>query len=207
MKSLGSIIKDTRLKKEMSLEMLEDATKIKKQFLSAIETQKWESLPDYPVLQGFVRLIGHALDIDENKLIAFLRRDYPPKQLRVSPKPDLVEKWKWTPRLTFVFGALFVFLILAGYLVYQYINFVRPPRLIITAPEENAKVIDNFIVVSGETADDAVVRVNNQPFVVDANGHFSGEIEVSKDTSEIEVKATSRTGKETLIRRRIETDF
>lgn len=207
MKSFGQIVSEERINKKLTLDTLSQITKIKREFLVAIEREKWDTLPDYPVLQGFVKSIGHALDVDENKLVAFLRRDYPPKALPVSPKPDVGDKFKWTPRMTFVVGVLALILVVSGYLFYQYNRFVSPPNLTVDSPSENSVVKEAKLKVSGSTSSDATVIVNNQPFLVDEKGKFEGEIEISNSTHEVEVKSTSRADKETKIIRKISPEL
>lgn len=207
MKSLGQVIKEARLSKNFSVSQLSESTKIKSSFLEAIEKNRWASLPEFPVLQGFIRSIGHTLDVDENKLVAVLRRDYPPKHLPINPKPDVKSKFTWGPRLTFVLGTLLVLFLIAGYLVYQYFMFVSPPHLEISKPIDSEVVKDFEIEVSGKTTQDATIKVNSQPFVVDPEGNFSGQIEITGETREIEVVATSRAGRETTIRRKIQVDL
>lgn len=204
MKSVGQIIKDTRLRKNLTIDDLERITKIKRSFLVSLEKQNWAALPNYSVLQGFVRLVGHALDEDENRLVAFLRRDYPPQNLPVNPKPDIADKFRWTPKMTFFLGLIFLVLVIVGYLAYQYFLFITPPKLVIDIPPEGFKAENTIIQISGRTSQDATVKVNNQPFIVDKEGKFSGEIVVTPETREIEIKATSRPGKETTVKRNIE---
>lgn len=203
MKSFGQVIKEERIKKNLSLDELEKSTKIKRQFLIGIERESWDSLPDYPVLQGFIRSIGHALDFDENKLVAILRRDYPPKPLYVNPKPDVGDKFKWTPKLSFALGVLVLVLLVVGYLAYQYSKFVSPPSLAVDFPPDGYVALETKLEVSGTTSPDATILVNNQPFVVDENGKFEGVIEITDKTNEIEIKATARSGKDTKIVRKI----
>ena len=204
MKSFGEVIRQARLERKITLSSLEKITKIKKEYLHAIEKQRWDKLPDYPVLQGFVRLIGHSLDVDEKKLVAFLRRDYPPKQLRVSPKPDISDKVSWMPRVTIFLGGLVVMAVVIAYLVYQYYSFVSPPTLTVDFPPDGFVVKGKIsLEVRGETTQDATVSVNNQPFIVNQDGSFSGTIGVGPETKELDIVAKSRAGKETEIKRSI----
>lgn len=204
MKTFGQVIRESRLEKHFTLDDLETATKIRRSFLVAIEKENWSILPEYPVVQGFVRSIGHALDVDENKLVAFLRRDYPPQQLPVNPKPDIKKKVEWNPRHSFLAGVLLVLLVVVGYLVYQYSVFVSPPNLVVENPPNNFQTQELKVTVSGKTSSDATVSVNSQPFVVESDGKFLGSIEVTPETSTIEIVATSRAGRATTITRKIQ---
>ena len=58
MLSIGELLKQGRLKKKISLVKLEEKTKIKKEFISAIEREEWANLPDYPTVLGFVKTLA-----------------------------------------------------------------------------------------------------------------------------------------------------
>lgn len=207
MKTIGNTIKEARVKKRYSLAKLEKETKIKKEFIEAIEKDNWKDLPEYPVLQGFVKRIASTLKKDPKKIVALLRRDYPPKKLNINPKPYISERFSWSPKLTFLLGILIVSVLIMGYLGFQYFKFISPPSLEVSNPKENQKVEELSVLVSGKADVQAVVKVNNQPILVDEYGNFSAEIEIVEDTKEIVIKAISRSGKEAVIRRNIITDL
>ena len=207
MKTVGEALKEARAQKKLSLASLEKATKIKKIFLEAIEKQDWASLPDYAIVLGFVRNIAIELGLDPEKIIAILRRDYPPKKLLVNPKPDVSKKFVWSPKLTFLVGIVLVGLAFFGYLVFEYVSFSRPPKLEVYSPEENQVITQNKLEVRGKTDSDVTISINNQPSLVDDEGAFTTEIEVSKETNEILIKAKSRSGKTVEFIRKIKVEF
>lgn len=203
MKSVGKVIKEARIRKRLSRKRLESLTKIKKEFIEAIENESWGKLPEYPVVAGFVKTIAKVLKLNEQSILALLRRDYPPKDLQINPKEEIPEKFTWNPKFAFIVGALTVSLLIIGYLLYQYFNFVNPPKLIVENPVDGQSVSGNSFVVVGRTDPDASILVNNQPTIVEEDGRFSTEIEISEGTTEIVVVAKSRSGKETIVRRKI----
>lgn len=204
MNPIGTHLKNLREQKGFTLDSLASATRIKRSYIELIETQKWESLPDYPVVLGFVKRIASELGMSESTATALLRRDYPPKHLSMNPKPDISKKFVWGPVHTMiVIVSLFVSAILV-YLTFQYVTFTRPPFLEITNPPENAEITTRIISITGKTNPDVSVRVNNQPALVDEEGNFQTEIEISKDTEELLFSAKSRAGRETVVRRRIQ---
>jgi cytoskeletal protein RodZ len=195
MKTVGETLKDARSKKRYSVERVEKDTKIKKNFIVAIEKGNWEALPEFPVVLGFVKNIASYLGFDPKNAIALLRRDYPPKVLAVNPKPDVAKGFSWSPKMTFLVGVGATVLLIAGYLSYQYINFISPPPLTVENPKEGQEVTKNEVEVSGKTNPDATVKVNNQPVLVDEDGSFSINLEISEKTNQLDVVATSRAGK------------
>ncbi len=206
MKTIGLIIKEARARRKFSLSKLEKEIKIKKNFLQAIEKEEWGKLPDFAVVAGFVKNISKALNLDEEKSVAVLRRDYPPKVLAVNPKPDISDKFIWSPKLTFLVGIIVVVMLVLGYLAFQYFRFISPPSLAVTEPKENQVVSEKLLVVSGKTDTDATVKVNNQPAIVDADGKFTTTIEINEKTMEIEVKSLSRSRKESVVRVKIKPE-
>jgi hypothetical protein len=116
-------------------------------------------------------------------------------------------KFSWSPKLTFISAIFAVLLVISGYLSYQYVNFVKPPELTVITPAEGEVIRNKNLTVSGKTNSQAVVKVNNQPVLVDENGNFLDTIEIYEKTNEIEIKAISRSGEETIIIRKIVPDL
>jgi cytoskeletal protein RodZ len=204
---IGEFLREARLKRGLNVVKLSRETKIKRDFVQAIESQDWGTLPEFPVVQGFVKNISSFLGEDEQKALALLRRDYPPRPEALIPKADIGNKFTWTPRRTFAAGVAAIFLLVAAYLGFQYYRFLKPPRLEINTPQEGAVVRTEGLIVSGRTEPDVSVVVNDQPVTVGAEGNFETQIEIDETTEEIGVVATSRSGKETTINRRIKVEL
>lgn len=204
MKTVGKFLKEARVSKKCSLSFLEEKTKIKKEFIGALEKEDWQTLPEFPVVLGFVKSLASQLKLDRNFATALLKRDYPPKSLNINPKPDVDGKMFWTPKHTFFVGIAAVLTLVMGYLGLQYYRFTSPPALAIIEPKEGTIVKTNELVVYGKTDPDVVLKINNQPVLLDDEGKFTAKIEIAKTTKEITVIAKSRAGKETVIRRTIE---
>lgn len=201
--TIGKYIKEKRMAKKLSLRKLGQQTRIRENFISAIEEEKWDLLPEKAVVTGFVKSLAGALEINLNQAMALFRRDYPQKPIKLNPTPDLPSKFIWSPRLTFILGSLGVFLLVSVYLMFQYINFVKAPGLTVFEPSEGQVIVGEKFSVKGETDPEATVIVNNQPAVVSENGKFETELEVDEKTSRVQIIARSRTGKETVVVRGI----
>ena len=203
MNTIGQIMKDARLRKKYSLAHLEEITKIRRSFLEAIEKEKWEVLPSFSTVLGFVKSLSTALEIDANLAVAVLKRDYPPKKLNINPKPDVASKFTWSPKLTFIVGIAIALTIIFGYLGFQYYRFISPPSLSVDSPRENQVIRGGSVLVFGSTDSDSKITVNNQPVIVNDDGKFSLSLEVASQTNEINIIAVSRSGKSTTVSRKI----
>jgi cytoskeletal protein RodZ len=203
MLTIGEHFKKVRHARGITLDELENKTKIKRVFLRSIEKDEWQKLPEYPVLFGFIKNIAKALGMDEAKAVAIFRRDYPLPELSLTPKPPLKKEFRIGPRLTFLVGIALVIVILLSYLGFQYFKFVRPPALNVLEPTQGQVVRKKTLKISGKTDPDAVVKVNNQPVLVSNDGNFETEIDIFEGTHQVDIVAISRSGKVTAIKRTI----
>ena len=207
MRTIGKVFKESRIRKKISLSRLEELTKIKREFIRAIENEDWESLPEYPSVLGFVKSISGRIGMDSKKAVALLRRDYPPRSVKINPNPDVSKKFVWSPKLTFLAAISVVVIIIILYLGVEYRRFISPPKLDLILPKEGQVFKDKHLLIKGVTDVDSTIKVNNQPVLVDENGSFSFKLEVSEKTEKIVVIAQSRSGKETVLERHVVPDF
>ncbi len=203
MKGIGDLLKESRLIRRLTLKEAEESTKIKGFFLHAIEKEEWGKLPDFPVVTGFVKNYADLLGVDHNKAVALLRRDYPPERKKIVKTVKPRYSFRIGPRSTFAAGVTGVVALIAGYLLFQYIDFTRPPELNIRTPIDSAVVFEPSITVSGKTSADAVVKVNNQGALVDDDGNFEATIELKEGPQEVFFEAKSRSDKITKEIRRV----
>jgi len=206
MKHVGQTIRDARLKRGMSLLDVEQKTKIKRQYISDIERGNWANLPDYTVVCGFVRNLSALLGLDPSKTAAFLKRDYPLPKESAEPKPDIQEKFSISPKLAFTFGVFAVMILVSAYIFYQYKAFHGAPELIVHVPIEGQAVNESVVKVLGTTDENSTLTVNDQPVVVQADGSFIAEINLPENMDQLIIKSSSRSGKETVVVRKINTE-
>lgn len=86
--SLGKYLKSLREEKEISIEELAESTKIKQDYLEAIEEDKYDVLPEGPYLMLFLKSYSEALDIEYDKLVSYLEAataQAPSKPARAKP--------------------------------------------------------------------------------------------------------------------------
>lgn len=212
MKTIGQYLSSARKEQRMSISELSEKTKIRREFLLAIEKEYWKALPEFPVVTGFVKSIADAVGMDKYQAVATLRRDYPPAEKtktkdRLRPKPELSKEFRLTPKFTFLLGVGVIIFGIGAYLVAQYISFTRPPMLTVDSPTDGQVVLEKELEVVGNTDPDTTVIVNTQPALLDDEGRFHTVIEITKDTKEVKVTATSRASKVTTITRTIKPEF
>jgi hypothetical protein len=64
-------------------------------------------------------------------------------------------------------------------------------------------VLQGDLTVEGKTSTDVILTVNNQLITLDQDGNFKSKIEISMETKSLIFKVISRSGKETVVDRKI----
>lgn len=211
MKTVGKYLKDQRLKAELDLDTLAEKTKIRKDFLEAIEQDQFGQLPSAAFVKGFIRSYALAVDIDPEKVLAIFRRDYDQnKQGKVIPRglsqPIATKNHFWTPRTTSLL-ILAAFLFLVGlYVLNQLKTLISPPTIVVTQPENNQIIMTNDVMVAGKTHTDAVLKVNNQLVTLDSDGQFEVTLNLAAGEHTILIEAETREGKTSQVTRTITVD-
>jgi cytoskeletal protein RodZ len=202
----GQKLKEERIKKGLSIEDVEKATKIKASFLTAIEKSEYHKLPSSAYVQGFVRNYAEYLGLPTKPILALFRRDFDEKREfkvlpeSMSPTKRISSRSIRVRRTVLVVCLLVLFLI--GFIIYQFRFAIINPPLAVDSPKENS-ITTREVTVTGSSDTNATVTVNNQPTIVTEDGSFTKKIVVFPGGSVITIKAKSRFGKETIVERRI----
>lgn len=207
MKTIGQQFAEERKSKGLTISEVAKDTKIKEEFLRSIEKGDFKSLPSSAYASGFVRNYAKYLGLPPEKSLAMYRREYDEKKnIDVLPRgfsnPD-----EYTPP-KFKFGRTVVllvglFLIVAGFLVYQYRAAVFDPSLRVESPEENQEINSVKVNVKGETDPSVTLIIDSKEVPVESDGSFEKEITVFPGESIISITVENRFGRATTIERKI----
>jgi len=207
MKTVGSILKEARLSKNLTLEDVEKVTKIRVKFLDAIEQDAYYLLPSPIYAKGFVKNYGDYLGLESTRVMAFFRRQtldvkrstlLPQKTEHIYPKGFRITPNRFIALLVGVF--ILIFLVYFGF---QYQKLYMPPTLTITTPIHESIVKEKKLDVLGTTNPDATVTVNGASVTVRSDGRFFTQILVEPGVNTLTILATSRFGKTTTVVRKV----
>lgn len=203
---VGQKLYQTRIHKSLTLEEIAKATKIRPQFLTAIERGEYEKLPSPAYAQGFVRNYASFLGLSQKEILALFRREFDEKKAYKVLPDGLTQNNTFPParirvRRSFVV-LVFLCLILLGYLGFQYRSMFLAPVLIVDSPKQNEQTKPE-VTVSGKTDPNATVLVNNELVLPNNNGEFIKNITLFPGKNSITLKAKNRFGKETVLQRSI----
>jgi cytoskeletal protein RodZ len=211
-KTVGELLKDERVAHRLSLDELAKRTRIRLEYLEALEENRFELLPAATFVKGYIKTYGRILGFDAQPLLALLRRDYKESargQLipREFIKPVLKRQAFFTPVTMVVMVLALMFMSVMSYVGFQWYNLNKPPALEVFTPEENANVASK-IEVTGRTNPDAIVVVNAQPVALQPDGTFTTEVYIPREgIASVTVEASDRRGKSNLVQRTVHVSF
>ena len=97
--SIGNIIKESRVKKKLSIEDLSFLSKIPISTILGIENNVKELIPPYPFIRSILLKLEECLSLEKFKLIKLIQKDYIPINKRIKrnftfTKIDLFNSWQ-----------------------------------------------------------------------------------------------------------------
>jgi len=211
-KTMGEILRDEREFHRLSLEALAKRTRIRQEYLEALENNQFEKLPAAAFVKGYIKTYGQVFGFDYQPLLGLLRRDFKESAKgklvpREFIKPVFNKRQWWTPVTGTVLIISSVFLSLFGYVAIQWISFNQPPEITLQEPADNATVASQ-VIVSGQTKVESIVTVNNQPVALQPDGSFETQVFLpTEGANSVTVEAKDRRGKSKLVQRTVYVKF
>jgi cytoskeletal protein RodZ len=210
MKTVGQILKEERIKKNLSLEEVERATKIRKKILASLENGDWKNLPSTTFVKGLIKNYGKFLSLDHPELIAFYRREFDEKKdgkKIVRSEKVATKGFRLTPQFVTIGVIATAFVLVLGYLFLQYQSFTGPPLLELTDPKNNIRVNGAEVNVVGRTWEDAILKINGEEVSLSPGGTFSLSVGLNPGVNTITVTAANRFGKISTEKRTVVVDI
>jgi cytoskeletal protein RodZ len=200
--TLGDLFRDERKRKEITLEAAEVGTKVRINFLGALESGNWQNLPADVYVRGFVLAYAKFLELDTTTALQLFdierkinRQDHQPA---LSYRNNMKEvKLLITPKLVGYFAMIVGIVSMFGYIYYQLENFAGSPSLKVSSPGNNIVYEEDTIEVRGITDSDTVLKINEENIPVTDDGRFVSNLKLHQGVNVLIVKATNRAKKET----------
>ncbi len=199
MKSIGQILQAGRLAKKIDISDVARITRIRSQFLQALEADDYSLLPSSTVARGFIKNYAQFLNISTEQILAIFRRDFGENpEGKIVPRglaSPIGEYSLWTPKTTVIAIVICLLTLFGTYLIYQFRTMISAPTLTILRPFDKYKTNQESIEIVGATDPEAVLSVNNQLVALDKGGTFRFRISLALDTNTVTIIAASKFGK------------
>ncbi|MEX2462292.1 MAG: RodZ domain-containing protein [Paenibacillaceae bacterium] len=134
MSELGQLLRKARLEKGISLEDMQETTKIRKRYLEAIEDGNYKLLPGNFYVRAFIKSYSESVGLDPNEVLRLYRNVIPVSEVDSKVEPNhrkrsgIKTNDRWSKRITTL--VFITFLVLIIVLVYYF-------------ADKNSKITDN----------------------------------------------------------------
>ncbi|MDQ0494343.1 helix-turn-helix domain-containing protein [Paenibacillus brasilensis] len=124
MSELGQQLKEARLQKGLSLDDVQEMTKIRKRYLEAIETGDYKVLPGSFYVKAFIKTYAETVGLNPDEILEGHQSNVPepepeavmePVTQKRSSRPATIGNLKWLPT-----ALMWLFLVLIGGVIYAY---------------------------------------------------------------------------------------
>ncbi|RKN86455.1 helix-turn-helix domain-containing protein [Paenibacillus ginsengarvi] len=92
MSDLGQLLKKARLDRGISLDELEEMTKIRKRYLEAIEDGDYKVLPGSFYVRAFIKSYSESVGLDPNEVLALYGNAIPAQTVETTAEPTIRRK-------------------------------------------------------------------------------------------------------------------
>jgi transcriptional regulator with XRE-family HTH domain len=211
--SLGQKLNLSRKRQKLSIEDIEEQTKIRTRYLEAIERDDYRHMPGSVYVIGFLRRFADTLGLDPDDIVRQYRseqgnkRDDHHNQNRFMPVSEVKELGVTiTPKTFIIILIVSGIITLGGYIGWQIMKFSEPPAITIESPTGDVST-EKRITVKGHTSETAKLTINGQSVEVGADGGFNQIIGIGRGINTIEIKVANRLGRESIKVLKIFGDF
>lgn len=209
MKKAGDILREERMAQNLSIESVSSQTRIRKEYIHAIELGLYDVLPNELYTRGFIRNYAIFLKLDPDKVLPFYRREARTEEVdkKVINKPEkALTKIRFyvTPSRILITLLATVFTVFIVALFVQYRNYAGVPVLLLDSPPDNLITVQKTIQIVGKTDPGTTVTINGQKTEILLNGDFETIFELNDGINRLRIVAESRLGKTKVIERVVE---
>lgn len=193
--TVGDLLHNARIKKDISLQEVEKHTRIRMRYLQAIEENNWKSFSSRVYISGIIRTYASYVGVNPSDALAYFRRDFEKREgltfKRRLPSLSILPETK-----KIIYGLLGgILLLFFAYFAYQINLYFQPPDITILAPEKrtfrNVKKID----ITGKTAKESTITIFNEELFPDNEGIFDYQFPLSKGENKLIIKVQGANGR------------
>ncbi len=204
----GEALKELRELRGYDLKEVARVSGIHESIIRIFEEERVEELLD-PYFD--VRHVRTLINLLEGRPAYFLEKYYnllsdkgfkKDGQALLKPRVRSVELLVSSKILAFA-GFLFLSALVAAYVVWYARDLSSSPKLIITNPEDGARLEESYVVIDGETDPMAEVTINSQRALVDEDGKFKMVVDIPRGMTTLTISAKRRYGSETIVTKHV----
>lgn len=199
MVSVGSLLKNKREQKKLSLSDVEKHIKVRAKFIQALEEDRWDVFTSKIYISGILKNYSQFLGLDYRKVLAFFRREYEQQEdirfkKRVSKKYLSADSKKavWV-------GFLTVLVLFVVYFLFQLFQYLRPPQIELLSPTQTVFRHDVVVKVIAKTEKEATITIFGERVYQNKEGIFEFMFPLGNGDNKLRIEVVGANGKKTVL--------
>jgi len=201
MLSVGAILQKQRINKGLTLQQVEKHTKIREQFLKAVEENNWNFFTSKIYIKGIIKNYSRFLDLDEDKMLAFFRREYE-KNEEVKFKRKVSSNFLISDTKKYITIFLIgIFIFFTAYFVLQLKVYMSAPKVVLLSPTTTSFKRVSKIKIIGKTEKESSITLFGERIYQDKDGVFELDFPLVTDKNELILEVIGPNGKKTTFKK------
>jgi len=200
MLTVGQILKNARLKRNLTLQEVEKNIKIREKYIKALEENRWEIFPSRVYIIGVIKTYTSFLNLDTNKILAFFRRDYEKKE-EINFKKKISSFYLIPDSKRIFYGAiLLIFFVLFFYFVWQFQKLISPPKITFLSPQKRYFLTEKKIVIKAKVEKETIVNIFGERVYPNNEGVIEYELPLKKGENLLLIELIGANGKKAVVK-------
>jgi len=185
---LGDYLREARLNKGLTIKKSGADLNVATKYLEALESQEVRILPNEDYFDKLLIKYADYLDVNRQKVMELKNKADELSRFAHLDKQNYFSLSEWMSRLIIIVAVsgLVIFLLFKINAIFS------PPSLNIISPEDGTVYYNRQLVVSGTTAKEAELLINNKATFVDQNGRFETVVDLQNGLNLIKISAKKR---------------
>ncbi len=193
--TLGQKLKRVRESSKLTVEQVSTKLRIKADYISAIEDSRYTALPSAVFVKNYVQRYVKLLGVSYASVEPLLQSEL--KVYEQHPDIPTLKRYltKQPLRLRSVIVGLVLLFVVLGLVAYfglEITNIIEPPYLSVAPLPVKVGYDQRLVTVTGQTAPEAVVSINDQVIPVSPDGDFSQEMSLQPGTNILKIEAKTK---------------
>jgi len=211
LRTIGTLLKERRKERDLTLSQISEITRIRKEYLKAIENGEYDTFPSEVYLKGFLKNYSKYLGVNTERALAMYRREREYKNSE--PTISTTKKIKDKSVALVVTPGKVIGVVLVGAVLFSIIyigsyisRIFKEPELTLSNPvsvaagtEGAVKTEEREILIEGEVEIGTRLTINGQEFQTNNFEKFTEEFELQPGQNTFLLVAESQFGRKTEI--------
>jgi len=206
---LGNELRAWREKKSLTPEQAAKQANLQTKHILALESGDLDALPEPIYAKNFLKAYLQVLGLKQDKFLKIFEKESSisskskkklPHKAREQLKPH---HFIASPKIFKIICAVFIGLIILGYLLWQINYLMKPPPLEVYYPKEDLITEQAQVEISGQTDPEAILTINAQEVVTDSQGNFQYILGLQRGLNIATIKAQRRHSRTQIIYKKI----